>query len=301
MAELGEPGGSLGRRRVAAAVKILCFDIECVRDLAVWRHPSPDPDSTVVLQTHQGPAKGTIIAHQREVFPPPFAFRPVCIACVLIETDGKGGYDVRKMGVISGEQTGNPDANELQLLTDWRGTVEKLQPELVTWNGRRFDLPVLMLRSLRYGISHDYYYQERDFRYRFSEDRHLDLADAMGDYGAFREPLSLDGMSKLIGLPGKYGDLHGSDVEAAFHAGRLEEIRNYCLADAAQTAFHFLRWRYHRGSITLASYRSSASSLLEMCAADARLGPFASLVDQSTLLLDGLAAQQAATPAPEAA
>ena len=58
---------------------------------------------------------------------------------------------------------------------------------------------------------------------------------ALADRGAARMT-SLDNAARLIGLPGKMG-VDGSQVEGLHRAGRLEEIRHYCLTDVIQTAF----------------------------------------------------------------
>jgi predicted PolB exonuclease-like 3'-5' exonuclease len=40
----------------------------------------------------------------------------------------------------------------------------------VTWNGRGFDLPVLALRALRFGLDFRWYYRGEGYRYRFTEE-----------------------------------------------------------------------------------------------------------------------------------
>ena len=133
------------------------------------------------------------------------------------------------------------------MLGDFAEFMASRQPHLVTWNGRGFDLPVLTLRSLRHGLSWPWYYQERDYRYRYSEQGHLDLCDFLSDHGAARMT-SLDGAARLIGLPGKDG-VDGSQVEGLFHAGQIEALRRYCLHDVTQTAFLFLRYRLLVGQL----------------------------------------------------
>ncbi len=137
--------------------------------------------------------------------------------------------------------------DEAGMLSDFADFVGARQPHLVTWNGRGFDLPVLLLRSLRHGLSWPWYYQGRDYRYRYSEQGHLDLCDFLSDHGAARMT-SLDGAARLIGLPGKDG-VDGSQVEGLFNAGQIEALRRYCLHDVAQTAFLFLRYRLLVGQL----------------------------------------------------
>jgi hypothetical protein len=251
--------------------RVLVLDIEAIRDEHVWSPPADQPDA----------------------FAPAFAWRPICIGAVLLEQLADGDLATKRVGVLDVPKVGVPDAWERQLLQRFTERVIGTAPVLCTWNGRAFDLPVLMLRSLRHGLPQPWYYRGRDVRYRYSEAGHCDLADAMGDYGASRS-LGLDGMARLIGLPGKFGDIGGADVAAAFAAGRHEDIASYCMADAVQTAFLFIRWQLLKGSMTLAAYRQSAVELLGACEADPRLAPLAALVDRAVLLLSGSEASEAA-------
>ena len=45
---------------------------------------------------------------------------------------------------------------------------------------------MLALRSMRHGLSWPWYYRDRDYRYRYSEEGHLDLCDFLSDHGAAR-------------------------------------------------------------------------------------------------------------------
>jgi predicted PolB exonuclease-like 3'-5' exonuclease len=235
-------------------VAVLVLDIEAVVDDALWTPPADKPDA----------------------FAPPFAWRPICIGLALLDGDASG-LSVRKLGVLD-------DAQEPDLLRRI-AQVGARRPHLVTWNGRAYDLPVLMMRSLRYGIVHPWYYGSRDMRYRYTEDGHCDLKDAMGDFGAV-SGLHLDGMAKLIGLPGKFGEINGAGVAAAYAQGRLEEIGSYCMGDAVQTAFLWLRWQLLKGEATPEWYRAGAGRLLEACAAEPRLKDLAARVEHDVLLLE---------------
>ena len=116
---------------------------------------------------------------------------------------------------------------------------------------------MLALRALRHGLDFSWYYRGEGYRYRYSEEGHLDLCDVLSDHGAARMT-SLDGAARLIGLPGKDG-VDGSQVEGLFHAGQIEALRHYCLSDVAQTAFLFLRYRLVAGDIDRDGYRRAAT------------------------------------------
>jgi DNA polymerase elongation subunit (family B) len=250
-------------------VSTLVLDIEAIRDLRVWSPPEDSPDA----------------------FPPPYAWRPICVGCVLLEGDRSAGL-VRtvRVGVVEGEdEHSRVDTHEREILRSFSEFVAERHPAIVTWNGRRYDLPVLMLRSMRAGLPQPWYYGSRDVRYRYTEDGHCDLADAMSDYGS-SPPLSLDGMAKLIGLPGKFGDIDGAGVAEAFAAGRQHDIGSYCMADAVQTAFLWLRWQHLAGRMELESYRRSAEDLLLACRRSGRLDELVERIDREVLLLEKEAA-----------
>lgn len=285
--------------------RILILDIEAVRDRSVWTPPAAESSSAITGIVRDRDTGATRDIHAElwpvpmDPFPPPFAWHPIVIGFALLEHvwGGPAGQDgefkVLKLGTIEASPDATLAERERHVLQRFAAPFAKGTPTIVTWNGRRFDLPVLMLRSMRAGIPCGWYYGSRDTRYRFSEDGHCDLADAMADYGAAAS-LGLDGMAKLIGLPGKYGDIDGAGVEAAFAAGRHADIATYCLSDAVQTAFLWLRWRHLKGDLNAEEYRTSARGLLDACAAEPRLADFVGRVDRRVLLLEEPAEEPAA-------
>lgn len=240
-------------------MRYLILDIEAVVDPSVWTPPEDAPDA----------------------FAPPYAWRPICVAGVVLEDAPAGGVKVTDVGVFS-------DGDERALLTRFHDTTARLDPSIVTWNGRGYDLPVLALRALRYGFRLPWWFRTRGTRY---SGQHCDLMDAMGDFGAVRS-LGLDGVARLIGLPGKprgADEVTGKNVAAAYQAGRLRDIASYCLADAVQTAFIWLRWQLLLGRqshVTVEWYRQAAAALLDACDHDERLTSLVASVDRRVLLLE---------------
>src|SRR5262249_13974300 len=160
--------------------------------------------------------------------PPLYVHRPVVIGCLYFDAE----YHPVKLGDLGGE-----GGDERAMLEKFAAFVGQKQLHVVTFNGRGFDLPVIVLRSLRHGVALPWYYQSRDYRYRFSDEGHIDLCDFLAEHGAARS-LSLDAAARVIGLPGKNG-IDGSQVEGLYNAGHLSQIRDYCLHDVVQTAFLF--------------------------------------------------------------
>jgi len=216
----------------------------------------------------------TKVEQQPPALPPPPYHQVVVIGLLWLDSS----CHVIRMGVI-----GEPK-NERQVLLDFVKFVEDRRPDLVTYNGRGFDLPVIVSRCLRHGIAFRHYFQGADVRYRYTPAGHMDLMDYMSDFGAARA-VSLDTMAKLIGLPGKVG-VDGKDVGPMVHAGRVSEVEAYCLCDVVQTAGLFLRVQLVRGELELEAYRGAMHTLLGKIGEDERLKPVHEGLDRSRLLLE---------------
>ena len=243
------------------SAEYLVLDIETVPDTDRWNRPEA-PERT------------------EAVFPPTWAHRIVVIGCLWLDH----GYRLKRFGVVGDPDVteGPSDERERRLLEDFSRFVGRARPVLVTYNGRSFDLPVIALRSLCHGVSLGWYYRERNVRYRYSEEGHLDLCDWLADHGATRSG-SLDAVARLIGLPGKVG-VDGSQVEGLYKAGQLPAIQRYCLADVAQTALLFLRFRLLQGMLHVEDYQRATASLLDGLAADGRVGDVLDRTDRSHLI-----------------
>lgn len=211
-------------------------------------------------------------AAEAERLPAPPHHQIVVIGALLLEAD----FRVHRVGIL-GE-----GKDEAGILRDFARFLEKYKPDLVTYNGRGFDLPVIAARCLRHGVPLRHYYRSRDVRYRFSPDGHLDLMDYIADFGASKST-KLDVMAKLCGMPGKVG-VDGKDVGPMVHAGRLQEVKNYCLCDVAQTAGVFLRVQLLRGELDAEPYRTAMRGLIDAIRADARLAPVAAGLNEERLL-----------------
>jgi predicted PolB exonuclease-like 3'-5' exonuclease len=119
--------------------------------------------------------------------------------------------------------------------------------QMVTFNGRGFDLPLMELAAFRYGVSAKEHYALSRKRV---EGWHLDLMEWMSSAGAYRLSGGLDMLSKLLGKPGKM-EVRGDKVYPMFLEGKLQEINDYCMFDTLDTYFVLLRTRVMTGELTL--------------------------------------------------
>jgi predicted PolB exonuclease-like 3'-5' exonuclease len=224
-------------------IPILVFDIETIPDVEglrrVWGLGAEVSDQAVVDLVSQRRRQAT-----GNDFMPPHFQRVVAISCVLRTAD-----DIRVWSL------GQPDDAEPSIVSRFFDGIERYKPQLVSWNGSSFDLPVLHYRALIHGIPGCCYWDtgdnDRDFKFnnylsRFHS-RHVDLMDVLAGYQN-RAWAPLDEMAHLCGLPGKIG-MDGSQVYPAWLRGELAAIRAYCETDVANTYLLFLRYQLIRGAL----------------------------------------------------
>jgi predicted PolB exonuclease-like 3'-5' exonuclease len=176
--------------------------------------------------------------------------RVVAISCVLREGDN---FKVWSLGEL--------DEDEGGLIQRFFDGIDKFTPQLVSWNGGGFDLPVLHYRGLIHGVQCARYWDmgedDREFKWnnyisRYHT-RHLDLMDLLALYTG-RANAPLDDLAKLMGLPGKSG-MDGSQVWEAYQQGRLAEIRNYCETDVVNTYLVYARFQMMRGVLSRVAFQ----------------------------------------------
>lgn len=150
---------------------------------------------------------------------------------------------------------GDEDADEAQIVQRFFDGIEKYTPDLVSWNGGGFDLPVLHYRALKHNIQAPRYWEtgdnDRDFKWnnymsRFHW-RHVDLMDVLAGFQP-RARASLDQIAVLLGFPGKLG-MSGDKVWDTYQQGGIREIRNYCETDVLNTWLVYLRFEFMRGNL----------------------------------------------------
>lgn len=175
--------------------------------------------------------------------------RVVVISCVM--------RDDKQFRVWS---LAEPASGEGEIIQRFFDGIEKFTPQLVSWNGGGFDLPVLHYRGLIHGVAAPRYWDMGEGDYADSRDfkwnnyigryhmRHLDLMDLLAMYQP-RAAAPLDQLAKLMGFPGKLG-MDGGVVWQAYQDGRIAEIRDYCETDVVNTYLVFCRFEQMRGHMT---------------------------------------------------
>jgi 3'-5' exonuclease len=239
----------------------LVFDIETIPDTTGLRALLDAPAGALDDTLDEDIAN--IAFHQRRQhngseFLPLHQHKVCAISCALREGNN---FKVWTLG-----DAGSTEAEIIQRFFDG---IEKYTPQIISWNGSGFDLPVLHYRAMVNGVQAPRYWDlgedDKDFKWnnyisRYHT-RHLDLMDLLALYNA-RANAPLDDLAKLCGFPGKLG-MDGSKVWEAFKAGKIEEIRNYCETDVANTHLVYLRFQLMRGHLTPAAYETEIKLVRE--------------------------------------
>lgn len=240
---------------------ILAFDIETIPDANAIRILNQLPDSLSdgeVVEFAQQQRRAQV----GNDFMPHHLHRVVAISCCL-----RWGEKIH-IGTI-----GSPESSEADMIHEFFKLIDKRTPQLVSWNGGGFDLPVLHYRALIHGIQAARYWDMGEGNFIDSKDfkwnnyisryhhRHCDLMDLLALYTG-RANAPLDELSKLCGFPGKMG-MDGSQVWQAYCDGKLGEIRDYCETDVANTYLMYQRFRLMNGALSRPEYEAEIEILRE--------------------------------------
>ena len=229
---------------------ILVFDIETVADIEAARRIYPqlaslnDADTLSALTAIRTQEAG----HDFMRLP---LQRIVCISALYIK-DGK----------LSLFSLTADKFNEKDILTKFFRAFSDLEtlPQLISWNGSGFDIPVLIYRAMQYDLSAPWLFEEgeriKNMRFdnyvnRFHT-RHLDLMDRFSQYGASRRE-AMDVVASLYGLPGKT-DVDGSMVGDLVIHGDWQTLSIYCESDVMNTWLIYLRWLRLTGQLSSSGF-----------------------------------------------
>ena len=225
----------------------LIFDIETVPDVQFGRalyglEGLEDEQVAKAMFTLRRQSHG-------DEFLPHLQQRIVAISCVLRGRDSLSVWSL-----------GEPASEEPELVQRFFEGLERFSPDLVSWNGGGFDLPVLHYRALRAGVQAARYWEtgQEDTAFRYNNYlsrfhwRHIDLMDVLAGFQP-RARASLADTALLLGLPGKLG-FSGAQVWQAWLAGQVVRIRQYCETDVLNTYLIYLRFELMRGRFSRERY-----------------------------------------------
>ncbi|HYX20690.1 MAG TPA: ribonuclease H-like domain-containing protein [Thermoanaerobaculia bacterium] len=160
----------------------------------------------------------------------------VIVIAMLNPDSGRGRIWYEKTGARVEETSSDGrfkfvgDAEPVFLAEFWRAM--RRFHRFVTFNGRGFDGPFLMLRSAALGVP----VTRNLVGYRYALRPHTDLLEAITFFGASRK-WNLDFTCKAFGVESpKEQGMDGFSVGPYYRAGRIREIAAYCRRDVEATA-----------------------------------------------------------------
>jgi 3'-5' exonuclease len=214
-------------------MKKLVIDIETVG--IPWEELDPYVREYLIKGLSDGDAEET----RRAGGLSPFRGRIVAIgvirlgdgrSCAMYEVPGQTELRTEKVGArtyISG--------SEKQILEKFWQFFDD-DSRFISFNGRQFDGPFLMIRSAIHGVV-----PKRDLvGYRYGYHPNCDLREALNFFGTTNSrqfKFNLDLACKTFGVEtSKSEGIDGRSVETWYRAGRHREIADYCLEDVRATA-----------------------------------------------------------------
>ena len=217
------------------------FDIETIPDVELGRRlwnlddslSDRDVGNAMMFRQQQKTGSEFLPLHQHRI---------VAISVALRTGDGFRVWTL-----------GDADADEPEIVRRFFDGIERYSPDLVSWNGSGFDLPVLHYRALKHGVQAPRYWEtgdsDREFRYNNYVNRyhwrHIDLMDVLSAFQV-RGRAGLDQVASMLGFPGKLG-MSGDKVWDTWLDGGIDAIRDYCETDVLNTYLVYLRFEYMRG------------------------------------------------------
>jgi 3'-5' exonuclease len=223
---------------------VLVWDIETVPDLRGF----------AAANGLDGKSDDEIRAAMGDKFPKHIYHSIACIGALIAHQES----DCWVVDALGAPHLG--ERAERELIASFVNRIADLTPQLVTFNGSSFDLPVLRYRAMVHkvpaiGLS------ARPYFNRYTDDA-IDLCDVLS---SFMPPAksTLHELCRVMGLPGKPDNIDGSDVEKYFRDGRIQEIAHYCESDVVNTYRVWLRYELFRGNLSPIQFQFSEQKLTE--------------------------------------
>ncbi len=128
-------------------------------------------------------------------------------------------------------------ASEYEILSAFWNTV-KSYDKLITFNGRGFDCPFIIIRSAIHKLK-----PTKELLPNRYSDAHIDLFDHLSFYGATKRRFSLDIWCRTFNIKSpKSEGITGYEIKDLFKSGKYEDIARYCGGDLKATKELLLVW-----------------------------------------------------------
>jgi 3'-5' exonuclease len=228
---------------------------ELMASIIVWAIETiPDLQGFAAANGQDGKGDNEIRAAIGDKFPKHLYHSIICIGALVAHRED-GHWTAAALGAPHvGERS------EKALISAFVDRIAELSPQLVTFNGSSFDLPVLRYRAMVHGVAAPGL-SSRPYFNRYTEDA-VDLCDVLSSFNS-QSKVTLHELCRVMGLPGKPGGISGADVERHYREGRIREIAEYCESDVVNTYRVWLRHELFRGRLSAVDFEASEAALID--------------------------------------
>lgn len=226
-------------------MNVFAFSIKTAPDIDSCRrlfdlHGLSDEDvAKAVFHKRRQQANSEILSHHLQ--------RIVSISAVLRNRDQ---FRVWSLGDI--------ESSEEELLQRFFRGIDRYTPDLLSWNGNRFDLPVIHYRSLLYVINAGTYWSYDNIDLSI---RHVDLTAALGG-GLLQNEAPLGEVAGLCGFPGVAGQ-SVIDVCDNYLDANMQQLRNHGEIEVLNTYLIYLRFLCNKGQLDAEGYQQECHLVRE--------------------------------------
>jgi 3'-5' exonuclease len=242
---------------------IIVWDIETV----------PDMKGFAAANGQDGKGDDEVRAAMGDKFPKHIYHSIICIGALVAHHED-GHWTVAALGAPHvGERS------EKALISAFVDRIAELSPQLVTFNGSSFDLPVLRYRAMVHGVAAPGL-SSRPYFNRYTEDA-VDLCDVLSSYNS-QGKVTLHELCRVMGLPGKPDGISGGEVEKFYLDGRIREIAEYCESDVVNTYRVWPRHELFRGRLSVSGFTASEANLVDFMISNARPGTCRRIAEDHT-------------------
>ena len=175
----------------------------------------------------------------------------LCSSCALLDRS----YNLLELFTLKGDEQG--------IVQDFFALINEKRPQLVGFNSKQFDIALLTLKALKYGVDASGYFHLGKNSYGYIDrwhnnylkdsNFHIDLSKTLR-FG------SMDRICKALGIPGKL-EVEGSGVVALYEEGLLQDIYDYCESDVINTLLLHYRYLLAARKIDLKRHKELLKSL----------------------------------------
>ncbi len=222
-------------RRIIFDIETSCYPFESLAESQqeyLLRFAEKEPDEEIKNQKKDDAIRYLSLY--------PFTAKVIAIGIFDVEKEKSFVYfeDVKKEEwEVEEKNIHYKGLSEIEMLESfWR--IIEVTDQVITFNGRNFDIPFMMMRSAIHKIKPT----KNLFKNRFDTSTHVDLLEQFTYYGTTRK-FNLDFYCHAFGIKSpKTNEISGIEVKNLYEAGRIKDIAVYCGEDINATFQLYKIW-----------------------------------------------------------